>query len=167
MYFFNVISTDNENSNGNEFSRLQCLVSGDVSAVYNTQFTKVPEVGDTLFSMSVKWEKSELGTIVNGVFMKVSEEKASDAIIEGKAKAFNNSLTSSEKKERNDERTAKQVERRKGANNNVLSLMQSKYDALKTKFQDVATPDAEKVEIAKQMTAIKADAATKTLVIVE
>lgn len=166
MYFFNVISTDNENSNGNEFSRLQCLVSGDVSAVYNTQFTKVPEVGDTLFSMSVKWEKSELGTIVNGVFMKVSETKASDAIIDGKAKAFNNSLTSSEKKERNDERVKTQIERRKGANNNVLTLMQSKYDSLKVKFEDVATPDTEKVEIAKQMTAIKADATAKNLTLV-
>jgi hypothetical protein len=146
---------------------LQCLVSGDISAVYNTQFTKVPEVGDTLFSMSVKWEKSELGTIVNGVFMKVSETKASDAIIEGKAKAFNNSLTSSEKKQRSDERTAKQVERRKGANTNVLALFQSKYDTLKEKFNDVTTSDDEKVEIAKQMTTIKADATAKSLAIVE
>ena len=167
MYFFNVISNNETNSNGNDYSRLQCLVSGDVSAVYNTQFTRVPEIGDTLFSMSVKWEKSELGTIVNGVFMKVTETKATEAIIDGKAKSFNNSLTSFEKKERNDERTAKQIERRKGTTTNVLSLLQSKYDTLKAKFLDVATPDEEKVKIAAQMAAIKADATAKTLVIVE
>lgn len=163
---FRVVGVNLENKNGSLYHRLQCLVSGDVHAVYAGQFKGDVEENDCYFCKNTNHDTTELGTVVSGVFLKVNETKATDLVIDEKVKPFNNLLTNAEKKQRSDDRVALQVTRRKGANNNVLSLMQSKYDALKTKFQDVATPDTEKVEIAKQMTAIKADATAKNLTLV-
>ena len=97
---FRVVGVNLENENGSFYHRLQCLVSGDVHAVYVGQFKGEVEENDCYFCKNTSHDTTELGTVVSGVFLKVNETKATDLVIDEKVKPFNNLLTNVEKKQK-------------------------------------------------------------------